>query len=230
MRPPEASRSRSRPPPFFTAPSVVVALTAAIVAAHIIRVVLPERLQDYAFYLFALIPERLTLMLEGAADPPAYSLSGLAIASVGHVFLHVSFFHLFANSFMLLALGAPVVRRIGGMRFLILFSLCAIAGSVVYFHVQGPEGSVAVGASSAVSGVIAGALLLMAEPALGWPALVSRKFMGTSLAFLAANLALIFVGPAVLGMGIAWEVHIGGYVAGAVLMVLLDPHRRWGRL
>lgn len=231
MTPLDASRRRqSRPPPFFTAPTVVVALTGAIVAAHILRVLLPERLQVYAFYLFALIPERLALMLDGTAEPDAYSLAGLAVASIAHVFLHVSFFHLFANSFMLLALGAPVARRIGGLRFLLLFALCAVAGSVVYFLVQGPAGAVAVGASSAVSGIIAGALLLMAEPALGWQALASRKFMGTSLAFLIANMALIFAGPALLGMNIAWEVHLGGYAAGAVLMVLLDPHRRWGRL
>jgi membrane associated rhomboid family serine protease len=42
-----------------------------------------------------------------------------------------------------------------------------------------------------------------------------------TVAFAIANAALVLVAPFMLGMGVSWEAHAGGYIAGALMMALL---------
>ncbi len=220
----ERSRRTGATPPFFTAPGGVVWLTGGLVALHVLRLLLPGELADLAFFHFALIPERLSLALSGSSNEAAYSIPGLLIASLGHAGLHLDWMHLAMNSAMLLALGAPVARRLGTRRFLILFAVSVVAGAALFLALRLPDGAPAIGASGGVSGVIAAALLQMSDPRATWPALSSPQFLKTSLAFLIANIALAVFGPSLFGAGIAWEAHIAGYVAGALIMAAM-AHR-----
>lgn len=208
-------------PPFFTAPGSVVWLSGAIVALHVLRLLLPGRMEDLAFYHFALIPERLSLALSGSGNEAGYSIPELLVAALGHATLHLDWMHVIVNTAMLLALGAPVARRLGARRFLVLFAVSVVAGGALFLALRLPDGAPAVGASGGVSGVIAAALLQMADPRATWPALVSPHFLKTSLAFLIANMALAVFGPALFGAGIAWDAHIGGYIAGALVMAAM---------
>jgi len=45
-----------------------------------------------------------------------------------------------------------------------------------------------------------------------------------TVAFAIANAALVLVAPFMLGMGVSWEAHAGGYIAGALMMALLPVH------
>ena len=217
------ARARTAPP-FFTAPTGVVWLAGGIVALHLVRLLLPGDLQDQVFYHMALIPERMSLMLSGSSNAAAYSLPGLLIAGLGHAALHLDWMHVLVNTTMLLALGAPVARRLGMGRFLLLFAGAVLAGAALFLLLRLPEGAPAVGASGGVSGVIAAALLQMSDPRATWPALFSPQFLKTSLAFLIANAALAVFGPSLFGAGVAWDAHIGGYVAGALMMAAM-AHR-----
>lgn len=211
--------TRRRPSaPFFTAPGVVVWFAGVIIAAHAFRLVLPAGLEGALFYNLALIPERLGLWLSGSPHSAAYDPLSLLVASLGHVFLHVDWMHVILNTGMLLALGAPVARRLGSSRFLAVFFVAALAGAALFFLIRAPDSAPAVGASGGVSGILAGAFMLMADPRATWPVLLSPSFLKTSAAFLLANLVLALAGPAMFGMGIAWDAHIGGYVAGALAM------------
>ncbi len=211
-------------PPFFTAPAGVVWLAGGILALHGLRLMLPGRLEEQAFYYMALIPERLSLMLSGSANKAAYSIPELLLAGLGHAALHLDWMHVLVNTAMLLALGAPVARRLGINRFLVLFAGAVLAGAALFLLFRLPDGPLAVGASGGVSGVIAAALLQMSDPRATWPALFSAQFLKTSAAFLIANAALAFFGPSLFGAGIAWDAHIGGYIAGALIMAAM-AHR-----
>lgn len=222
---------RSRTPPFFTAPQSVLWLTGLVVLAHGLRIILPEAVQNDLFYWFALIPQRLDFMLSGAAAGDAYSPLGLLIASFGHAGLHGDWLHVIMNMGMLLALGTPLARRLSTTGFLLVFFASVLAGAATFFAVSlllpaVHGGALAIGASGGVSGVLAGAFMLMADPRAGWSTLISRSFLTTSAAFLVINAILAFGGPALLGTGIAWEAHIGGYVVGALVMAALSG-RRW---
>ena len=218
MRP---ARTTGPGAPFFNAPTVVVSLTLILGAAHLVRLFLPEAGEGWLFYWFALIPERLALMMEGAGHPASYGVFSLLGASLGHVFLHVDWVHVIMNAAMLLAVGAPVARRLGGMGFLTVFFAAAVAGAALFFFLRAPDSAPAIGASGGVSGVMAGALMIMADPRATWPVLLSSNFLKTSAAFLIINLILAVAGPGILGTGIAWDAHVGGYIAGALVMAWL---------
>lgn len=222
---------RNQAPPFFTAPGSVLWLTGAVVVAHGLRILLPESAQNELFFWLALIPQRLQLMIEAPGASEAYSPLSLLVASLGHAGLHGDWMHVIMNMGMLLALGTPLARRLSALRFFLLFAVSVLVGGLTFFltsllapGVHG--GAIAIGASGGVSGVLAGAFMLMADPRAGWASLGSRSFLTTSAAFLVINLVLAVAGPGLLGTGIAWDAHLGGYVAGAVMMALMAS-RRW---
>ncbi|MEL6568230.1 MAG: rhomboid family intramembrane serine protease [Pseudomonadota bacterium] len=207
----------SSPAPFFNAPAGVVGLCGLLIAAHGLRMIIPYGWQNEAFYWLALIPERLNLMVNGGGQD-AYGPLSLLAAVFGHVTLHGDWMHVLLNTGMLLTLGTPVARRQGLAKFLIIFLVASAAGAAVYFALRLPDGAPAIGASGGVSGILAAAFLIMAGPRAGWPEMVSRSFLQTSLAFLALNLIIWFAGPSLFGAAIAWDAHIGGYVGGALMM------------
>ena len=220
-----AGPQRAQRVPFFTAPGFVVWFAGMIVAAHLFRILAPDNMDNTLAYWLALWPDRFQGMLASSADPAAYTPLTLLVAGFGHVFLHMDWMHVLMNTGMLLALGAPVARRHGAAKFFLIFFSAALAGALAFFLVRGADSAPAIGASGGVCGILAGAFLLIAHPRAGWRELISPSFLRTSAAFLLLNLALAFFGPALFGAGIAWDAHIGGYVAGALIMAALAQTR-----
>lgn len=217
--------TRGQHAPFFTAPGYVVWFVGIIIAAHGLRVLAPISFGNAAIYWLGLWPDRFELMLSGSGDPAAYTPVTFLLASVGHVFVHGDWMHVLMNTGMLLALGAPVARRHTAPKFFLIFFVSAVAGALTFFLIRSAGDPPAIGASGGVCGVLGAAFLLMASPRAGWRDLISGSFLRTSAAFVLLNLILAFVGPSLFGAGIAWDAHIGGYVAGAVLMAALAHTR-----
>lgn len=122
------------------------------------------------------------------------------------MFLHGSLMHLAFNSWALWLFGASLERRFGSPSFLALYLASGIAGSTAY---QLTGASFAVGASGAIFGLF-GALLAATYRQRHTPA--GRAAFGQLAILLAINLALPSIVP-----GIAWQAHLGGLVAGAVI-------------
>lgn len=59
-----------------------------------------------------------------------------------------------------------------------------------------------------------GAYFLMRDG--GAARLLARSFLTVSAIFIIANVIFAVIGPSLLGVSIAWEVHLGGYIAGAL--------------
>jgi membrane associated rhomboid family serine protease len=138
-----------------------------------------------------------------------------ASALVLHVFVHGGWVHAGMNTAALLAFGAAAARPFGphaaGVSgFLAFFFLCALAGSMMHLFTQGLGSTVMVGASTAVSGVLAAA---------GW-----ARGGRVGMAQLAVPWALINIALAVTGvfapLPVAWGGHLGGLLAGVVLYPL----------
>ena len=219
-------------PPIINAPPWVTALALVLLAAHGGRMLLSAGLQDALLWNVALIPERFWGWL-GASLPPGtaepYSGALSAIAPVFTIaFVHSDWVHVGLNAAMLLGVGKPVYeylertrgrgRNRSGELFLFLFFMSVAGGSLAHLAANYPVGQPAIGASGGVSGLIA--IVLMAQQGAA-PRLASRPFIGGSIVFLVANLILAAIGPAMLGAGIAWQAHVGGYVAGALVFRLL---------
>jgi len=187
-------------------------LIAAIVAAHVALIAAPAWRPPLEFAL-GVIPARF--------DPHSPYAFQNWIAELGplfgHVFLHApSFFlHIGMNMLVLAQVGGPPNRRLGAFGFLALFFGSAAAAAGAY--VLGNPGSTtpAIGASGAVSGVF-GAFLLAARPS--WrDALRDRRVLLTGFWFLAINVGLAFLAARSGVLPIAWEAHLGGFLAGLAL-------------
>jgi membrane associated rhomboid family serine protease len=103
---------------------------------------------------------------------------------------------------------------------MLVFVVSVVAGSIFYLAMYDVNGPYAVGASGGTSGLIAAAFLI--DPYTGRRrSLWSPAFLKLTAAFAVINLLLVLAGPYLVGMGVAWEAHAGGYVAGALLMSIL---------
>ncbi len=206
----------------FNAPVLVVGMALLLVGLHAAYSFLPFESQLRLQYDYALVPRRFWEDGVFAKGYPDIGAALLTLLTTG--FLHADWFHVLVNAAMLLAFGTPVARALGGgaggwLRWLAVYFGSVIAGSATYLAINDVTAAAAVGASGGTSGLIAAAFLLNPYGRMTSP--LSRGFLSMTLAFALVNLLLVFAGPMALGVGIAWEAHAGGYVAGALLMLAL---------
>lgn len=218
----ETPASSARPQPIFNAPLIVVVMSISLVALYAAYAFAPFAEQQATLYDFALAPER---FWAPAGSPKVYPdvLSGL-LTLASTALLHGDWMHVIVNSLMLLAFGTPVARTFGGGPtgwglWMIVFLGSVIAGSALYLAFATAETPYAVGASGGTSGLVAAAFLL--DPYGMKRKLWDPEFLKFSGAFAAVNALLTIVAPSLLGMALAWEAHLGGYIAGAILMAVL---------
>ena len=211
--------------PFLNAPAVVIVLIGALIAAHLLRVLGPFWIAD-------------PMVEYGVLNPAVYSPAGLhkmgfdsvalglrLLPPVGHIFLHANIMHLAINCVWLLAFGPVVARRFGPVGFLLLFLLCGIAGAATFVVFLWGHDAGAVGASGAISGLMAAAIrmLRMREPWLNAATLPltpirSPQVMSFTVVWMALNLATGLIGTTLTGgLPIAWQDHLGGFLAGLFL-------------
>ncbi|MCL3817161.1 rhomboid family intramembrane serine protease [Aeromicrobium wangtongii] len=117
-------------------------------------------------------------------------------------FLHGSLLHLLFNMYALYLFGPFVEQALGRVRFIAAYLTAAVAGSVTAYVLAGPL-VVTIGASGAVFGLFAMALLFL---------LRAKQDVRTLLVLLGINAFI-----SVAGANISWQGHLGGFVAGAVL-------------
>jgi membrane associated rhomboid family serine protease len=115
-------------------------------------------------------------------------------------FLHLNTTHILLNMITLAIIGSPVEAEIGPVRFSMLYLLAAVGGSVG-FYLLAPANEAGAGASGAIFGLM-GAYFVLGR-LRGWE-------LRTIVALLVIN-ALYSLSP-----GIAWQDHLGGFVAGCV--------------
>lgn len=225
-----------KPPPIINAPLVAIVLAGLFVGIHLIVSQNGGRLEIWAVTEGSLYPQRFWPWMGLAEEIPGvapYSNPFSALASlVTTALLHGDWTHVIVNSAMLLGVGKPVYEVIEkffptqerptlykgadtDLRFLLLFLSSVVGGSALHLIAYFPYGPIAIGASGGVSGLLA-ATLLTRSGAGGM--ILSADFLKVSVAFLIGNIVLAFIGPGLLGASIAWQAHIGGYVAGALVM------------
>lgn len=154
---------------------------------------------------------------------PAQFLAGQqAWALVTHTLLHAGIVHLFGNLYFLWIFGDNLEDRLGRVRFLTIYGLAGIAGGLLH-AVMLPESAVpAVGASGAISGVMAAYLVLFPRVRL-WVVWIFVRFRCPTAVFVGLWLLLQFAGLWSDVVGIAWFAHLGGFGAGGVAAFCLRP-------
>ncbi len=140
---------------------------------------------------------------------------------VTYAFLHGGFTHLAGNMLFLWVFGDNVEDAMGHFRFLVFYLLCATAGAFAHGMVDPQSQVPLVGASGAAAGVI-GAYLMLHPNVKVWVLAFGRIPLRLSaLWVLGAWIAFQFFNFfADQANEVSWAAHIGGLLAGAILIVL----------
>jgi membrane associated rhomboid family serine protease len=223
---PKMSPQKPREPIFNQMPMGVATLIGIIITAHLAFFVQNPATQAAALATFALSPAQF------AQDISAGNWISALSMLFGYQFLHGGTLHLVMNLAMLLQAG-PIaeagLRRNhdGTIRFVIFFLLCGVGGGLAFCAFNPGTVSVTIGASGAISGIFAGFLwgaIGLARPgqAMLMPVLAS------AVVFLLINVGLAALARGFNFVPIAWESHLGGFIAGLILYPLfarLGRHR-----
>lgn len=146
------------------------------------------------------------------------------------MFLHGGWLHIAGNMLYLWVFGNNIEDRLGRVRFILFYLLCGVAATYAQSYVDPSSTVPMIGASGAIAGVL-GAYLLM-FPRARIVTLVIFFFITTmelpALIVLGAWFVLqLFqsVGGVAPGGGVAYMAHVGGFLAGMLLLLVLRPRR-----
>lgn len=203
--------------PMINVGGAVLWLIVANLAVHLLRFFLSEQADDRLVYDFALVAARLTGAMPWGAYDPAPLLT--------YQFLHAGLDHLGINMLALLAFGTPVERRLGAVRFVVFYLLCGLAGAAAHIVAFAASPAPLIGASGAIAGCFGGAIRLIVGGERGGLAGIRQVGLLAAL-WLGSQVVFGLVGG---GFGsaeaIAWWSHIGGFLAGLVLIGLFAPRQ-----
>jgi membrane associated rhomboid family serine protease len=153
------------------------------------------------------------------------------------MFLHGGWLHLIGNMLYLWVFGRNIEDLIGGGKFLLFYLICGLAAAVVHVMFNPFSRTPTIGASGAIAGVM-GAYLIKFPRARVITLVIFIVFF-TTLEIPAALLLIFWFAMQFLsgvgslgandytGGGTAWFAHIGGFLAGMLLIRLFPPRKRF---
>ena len=190
----------------------------------IFEISIPKNVLEEIFYLLGLVPARYT-------SPKWAMIHGLSpgdyLPFLTNMFLHGGWLHIIGNMWFLYLFGSRVEDRMSHGRFLIFYLLSGVIANVFYFIVDVHSTIPEFGASGAIAGVM-GAYIVMFPKAkiltailiLFFPLLVELSaffYIGYWFILQLFSGTLSFASHSPQG-GVAWWAHVGGFMAGIVLL------------
>ena len=176
---------------------------------------------------YALIPGEL---LSGSDLPPAIPIP-IWLTLFTSLFLHGGLMHILGNMLYLWIFGDNVEDAMGPGRFLFFYLACGLAASATQIAIAPTSTVPVIGASGAIAGVLAGYFMLFPQARVLTliPIFFFIRLIAVPAVFLLGFWFILQVinGAGSLGTegGVAWFAHIGGFIAGAILVI---PLRRKG--
>ena len=191
-----------------------------------------ERDLDLLFTSAGVVPVEFTRGVEVGAPPPL----GIRWTSLfTSMFLHGGLLHIGSNMLYLFVFGDNVEDRLGHGRFLIFYLLAGVGAAVTHIVVNAGSAIPSIGASGAIAGVLAAYLRLFPRADVR-TLLIIGPFI--TIPRISAMILIIFwfvtqlfsgltsLGPATeQTAGVAFWAHIGGFVAGLILVQFMAPPR-----
>jgi len=191
----------------------------------------PARLEGF-IHRFGVVPARLW----GVDFHSFGSVAAALVPLVTAMFIHGGWIHIIGNMLFLWIFGDNVEDRLGHVGYVLFYFLCGVAASVAQSLLAGPTTLPTIGASGAIAGVMGAYLFLYPKarvltliPLLFYPYFIEIPawfYLGVWI------LIQLFAGVLSLGGahagGVAWWAHLGGFVAGIVLVLIFPksrPHR-----
>lgn len=154
------------------------------------------------------------------------------------MFMHGGIAHIAGNMLFLWIFGDQIEDRLGHIKYLIFYLVCGVLASLAHVFttaaLAGSDQSMMIpslGASGAISGVLGGYILLHPSRRV---TVILFRFLTQVPAYVAIGIWFVFQLISGLGMlgegsqqgGVAYAAHIGGFIAGLVLIKLFDIGHR----
>lgn len=193
-------------------------------------------------YAFSLVPREITSGVDLTGLIDIKNASGKTIGQIPHyatplgvhfnflssMFMHGGFMHIFGNMLFLWVFGDNLENLLGHIRYAAFYIVCGFAAAAAQIVMDTDSVIPMLGASGAISGVLGGYLLLF--PTRRVRALIF-SFLTEVPAFVALGLWIGF--QIIQGYfsssdtgGVAYAAHIGGFIAGLVLIKVFAIGRR----
>lgn len=214
--------------PAHRAPVLTIGLIAVNILVYVNQMMLPPRAAVQFIRLYGLVP----LEVSGG-DPLIPHPVPLYATLLTSMFVHGGLFHLGGNMLYLWIFGDNVEDRMGRLKFLIFYLLSGLGAAAAQIWANPDSKIPMVGASGAISGVLGAYLFLFPHARvltlipLGFftrvveiPALVVLGFW---------IIVQVLNGVMTLGAqvgGVAWLAHVGGFVAGLVMVIPFVGRRK----
>jgi membrane associated rhomboid family serine protease len=216
-----------------TVPVVTYALIAVNILVWLIELSLGDRfINGYSTVPFEITHDTdlvgIQTIQAGGQSIPIHLYPGptpIYLTLLTSMFMHASWLHIGGNMLYLWIFGDNIEDRIGHAKFLLFYLICGLAASAADIFFKTDSVIPSLGASGAIAGVLGAYLVLF--PTRQVRVIVARQivnmpaFMVLGLWILLQVFSQISVVGDQAGGGVAYMAHIGGFVAGVVLIFLL---------
>lgn len=205
--------------PHYTRPSATLLIILVNVVAFVYELSLPSYSLNRFIALHGIVPDHLNLS-----------------SIITSMFIHGGFLHILGNMWFLWVFGRGVEDLLGHGKFLFFYLACGVVAALAHVLVNFNSTVPTVGASGAIAGVMGAYLVKF--PRARIVTLVVIIFFLTTVDIPAAFLLLywfaiqFFNGVGSVGYSqassgdVAWFAHVGGFIAGIVLILLMPTRQR----
>ncbi len=170
---------------------------------------------------YGIVPDELIHVVNPGT---AYNPVPEPLTLITYQFLHGGWMHLISNMLFLWVFADNVEDAFGHFGFLIFYLLCGVAAGLLHTLIEPQSGAPLIGASGAVSGVLASYLLLYPRARV-WILLFFRIPLPISAFWALSGWFVLQLVSAFISsaddMTVAWWAHIGGFLTGLVLTFVL---------
>jgi len=199
-------------------PVVTVLLIVANCLVFLMELSLGPHARNQFVLVYGLVPDRMVLR-----------------SLVTCIFLHGGWMHLIGNMWFLWVFGNNIEDALGHFQYLVFYLLCGVAAGLAHVVANLNSPVPTIGASGAIAGVMGAYLVKFPRARITTlvPVLIFFTTFDLPAAFLLAYWFLIqlFSGVGSVASshitehGVAWFAHVGGFLAG-ILLILILPTRR----
>jgi membrane associated rhomboid family serine protease len=210
-------------------PLVTVLIIATCTAIFIYEASLSRTGLKQFFEAFSLVPGQVTYDLRSGEG----SWRSILPPFLTSMFLHGGWLHLIGNMWFLWIFGDNVEDMLGPIRYLLFYVICGLGAGLAHYLLGPTSNLPTVGASGAIAGVLAGYAVLFPGArvlTLVFLGFFIRVMWLPALAVIGIWFAIQVVSSFLtFGMtetgGVAFSAHVGGFVAGLLLVLLFRPRR-----
>lgn len=201
------------------------------IAANIVVFYYQPSLQNQTiefFNYFGVIPEKLFGVLT-ALNKGDFMVIGSLFSSL---FVHADFMHLAGNMIFLWVFGDNIEYAIGHVRYVVFYLFCGIAATLTHVFIDPTSSIPIIGASGAISGILGAYLIKYPKNKVTtlFIVIIFIKIVKIRAVYLLGFWFVYQLAAGYLSLsnqapgGVAWFAHIGGFVAG-IILINLFPRR-----